>query len=159
MSIDEFIKYPSKKLLAAATFWPLVYIFLLLGFGILFLLNRTSPPSDLDDLWSLGFVPFVIMHLLTILGSLGLSVYYLIHAINRADMREEVKALWAILFFLFGILANPVYWFMYIRKEPAMAAAASEQLYAANTADWVRPEEPRRQGQYVPPGDMPDWKS
>jgi hypothetical protein len=160
MSIDEFIKRPNKTLLAAATFWPLAYIFLLVAgaLGLAFLLRDGEPSPAVSDALSVLFIGVVAVHMLTILGSLVLSVYYLIHIIKRPGVKDEIKALWAILFFFFGMFANPFYWYMYIRKEPAMAAITPEQLDAANTADWVRPDEPGRQGEYAPPGEMPDWR-
>lgn len=160
MTIDEFIKRPNRTLLAAATFWPFAYLFLLFTSVVVLVssLPDKGPSAPASDAFVVLFIGVFAVHLLTMLSSLVLSVYYIIHIIKRPDVKEEIKALWAILFFFFGMFANTVYWFMYIRNEPVMAAVTPGQLYEANTADWVRPGETPRPGEHVPPGEMPDWR-
>jgi hypothetical protein len=154
------MKRSNKILLGAATFWPPLYIFLFLAFVIaIMVLSNGGPPGGPEDMLAgILFVVVFALHMLTIFGSLGLTVYYLIHAIKRKDLKDEMKAVWAVLFFFFGMFTQPVYWYLYIWKEPEPAAPTPEQLYAANTADWVRPEETRRQGEYAPPNEPPDWR-
>jgi hypothetical protein len=153
------MKRSNKILLGIATFWPPVYIFVFIAFIFVIMALAAGGPGDQGNIFvGIGFFVIFALHMLTIFGSLGLTVYYLIHAIKREDLKSEMKAVWAVLFFFFGMFAEPVYWYLYIWKEPELAAPTPEQLYAANTADWVRPEETRRQGEYAPPGDMPDWR-
>lgn len=154
------MKRSNKVLLGGATFWPILYIFVLAGFIIAFkvLLRDDEPSIAVGDAMSALAILLFAVAILTVLLSLGLSVYYLVHAIKREDMKRDMKIGWAILFLFFGIFAQPVYWYMHIWKEPEFATHTPEQLYAANTADWVRPEETRRQGEYVPPNEPPDWR-
>lgn len=113
------MKRPNKTLLGAATFGPLLYIFLLAGLmlALKVLMGDKEPSLEVSDaLGVLSLLLFAVL-ILTILLSLGLTVGYLIHAIRREDLKPKIKASWAGLLLLFGIFAQPFYWYLYIRNE------------------------------------------
>ena len=50
--------------------------------------------------------------------TLGLTAFYLVHASKREYLKEQMLA-WAVLFLFFGMLTQPVYWYLHIWREPA----------------------------------------
>lgn len=56
--------------------------------------------------------------MLTILGMMSLSVYYIIHLIRSESMTNDQKVLWAVLLFIMNMLVLPIYWYFNIWKEP-----------------------------------------
>jgi hypothetical protein len=49
--------------------------------------------------------------------SFGVSAFYLVHASKRSYLKDQMLA-WAVLFLFFGILTQPVYWYLHIWREP-----------------------------------------
>lgn len=50
--------------------------------------------------------------------TLGLSAFYLVHASKREYLKDQMLA-WAVLFLFFGILTQPVYWYLHVWRETA----------------------------------------
>jgi hypothetical protein len=150
------MKRSNKILLGAATaFIPIISllfgaIFFLLFFG-------GGPHGGAFPVFGLFPVIFLFQLLLSVL-TLGLSVFYIVNAVRNDRLTDQMKAIWSIAIFMGGPIGMAVYWYLQIWKEPELAAPTPEQLYAANTADWARPEQSYRQGEYVPPSEPPDWR-
>lgn len=102
-----------KKWLGLATFWPFAYIlvFVLFIFGMIFLGNGGGEP-----VMGLLFLLFMVVHFLTVFLILGLQIYYIIHAVKNDDLTQNSKVLWIVGFFLAGLFAMPVYWYVAIWK-------------------------------------------
>jgi len=146
-----------KVLLGIATMWPPMYILLFLigmvGF-VLLTSGGGNGPGPADPFIGAGFLLFFVVHMLTILLSLGLTVFYIVHAIKNDGLKNDMKAMWAVLFFFVGMFAQPVYWYMQIWKEPS---ATVSQLQPPPAFSWSNSTE-TRQEQYVPPNEPPDWR-
>lgn len=98
----------SKALvLAAFTVWPIVYLIsfmALIAYMTLFM--RGEPHS---------FLAFIIVvHLLTMLETVALVVYYLAHVFREPAVPPDKKALWAVVIFFGNALAMPVYWWLFV---------------------------------------------
>jgi Trk-type K+ transport system membrane component len=81
------------------------------------------------------------MHFLTIIGSLGLMVYFIFNIFKNERLEQNYKIMWTILLFFAGMLVMPVYWFLYIwRDAPAAATPANAgpvYLNQAGTENWT----------------------
>jgi hypothetical protein len=152
------MKRSNKILLGAATVWPIFYIFFFIAAIILMiaLAPGDGPPNGMEPLLGIGFVIVMVLHFITIFGMLGLTIYYIIHAIKNEKLDSNGKIMWVVMFFFLGMITQPVYWYLNIWKEEP-AEMRPWQLGEPDTASWVRPEQTRA-GEYVPPSEPPDWR-
>jgi len=151
---------PGKLFLAALTLWPLVYMVLFFAFIFSSILFRIGDPAQG------GFPPaFVLLfaaHLLTMLTIMGLTIYYIVDVFRNQQVDKDKKILWAIVIFMGNMIAMPIYWYLYIWKEPAVAgSAAPPQLGGVQTSAWTSNVNASQQQphEYVPPREPPDWRS
>lgn len=103
-----------KIILGAATFWPILYIFIfmLFMFGMMATMGLGSdgPPPAI-------FIIFAL-HFITIFGSFGLMIYYVVHALKNERLEGDRKFLWAAIIFFGNMIAMPIYWYLQIWQEP-----------------------------------------
>ncbi|MEQ1642140.1 MAG: hypothetical protein ABL959_01685 [Pyrinomonadaceae bacterium] len=146
-----------KVLLGIASAWPLVYIFIfiVLIFGVV-VISPGGPGGggELNPLFGIGFVILMLVHMITIFGSLALTVFYIVHAVKNTKLDSNMRIIWIVLFFFGGMIAEPIYWYLQIWKEPEPSVA---QLIPPPASSWAQQEE-MRQGSYVPPNEPPDWR-
>ena len=77
------------------------------------------------------FVPICLAavfgaHLITMVLIMGLMPLYIILAIKSERVDQTMKIIWAVLICMLGLLAMPVYWYLYIwRKAPPTATVAN----------------------------------
>ena len=103
--------------LAAFTAWPLLYVMLfmctVLGVMISAFLGG-GRPSGLPVMMMVIFP----LHFLTMLEIIALLVIYIVHVFKTDSVPQDKKALWAVVLFLGNVIAMPVYWYLYIWKQP-----------------------------------------
>ena len=63
---------------------------------------------------SAELLPTTGIHLLTIALTLGLLVVYIIDVFKNKKVKNDIKALWAIILILGNVIAMPIYWYLYI---------------------------------------------
>lgn len=113
------MKTPTKLLLAAATLYPLAYMFAFVAvwlfllasavgghFPELFAKHPHGPPP-----WFLGLFA---VHLLTMFWVLGLLIFYIQDVFKNPRLDEQKRVLWALVLFMGNMVAMPVYWYVYI---------------------------------------------
>lgn len=134
----------TKLALFAATLSPFLLIFACIA--IIFLAGGNF------------FSYFFTAAILNMLISLALTVFYIVHVMKSEDLKSEMKAVWAIVVLFAGPIGMAIYWYLNIWNEPP--ASTRPTLGPPDTASWVRPEDrqQQRQGEYVPPSEMPDWR-
>jgi hypothetical protein len=90
------------------TAWPFVYVVLFpwLMFGI-----RSSGSGP-------GFGIIFPLHLLTMLEIFVLLAICIVYLFRTERVAQDKKALWAVVLFLGHMIAMPVFWYLYIWKEP-----------------------------------------
>lgn len=116
-----------KALLGVATAWQLVYAALFTGTLLRVLGSGFAPlPGGAAGLPE-GFGPSFFLHLATLLLMLGLGVYYVVQAARSPRVPARERALWVVLNVVGGFLAQLVYWYLYIWREPDGMPAASAQ--------------------------------
>lgn len=140
-------------LLGAASVWPPIYLLIFMGIAFYSVIAGGNDPAAV---WML-VVPF---HLLTILLVIGLMIFYIVDVFRNERVNKDMKVLWAVVLFMGTMIAMPVYWYLYIWREPAdpphsprlgpLTSSFSNQPDAASTSG--------RTVEYVPPSQPPDWR-
>jgi hypothetical protein len=157
------LKRSTKILLGLVTIWPIVYTFLfvLAIFSMMFLMPFAAgaiPPKQPESLLiPLGFLSFFAVHLLTILLSVGLMAFYIVR-VFKTPLDQAMKIMWTILICMYGVFAMPVFWYLYIWREPSPFPPGNAGLLSAPTSAFVNPtESSRRENEYYPPRPS-DWR-
>ena len=90
--------------------------------------ESTSEPR-VNPVFPIGFALFFLFHMLTILLMFLLMPLYIILAVKDERHDQTTRIIWVVLLATMGILANPVYWYLYIwRKAGPPAEPASNPL-------------------------------
>jgi len=115
-----------KVLLGAATLWPFAYMI----FFFLFVLSRMftagmggsmGGPSGPGG----AFLTVFAMHFLTMLIMLGLTVFYIVYVFRSDRVAQDKKALWAVVIFLGNMIAMPIFFYLYIWRDPEIPPAGA----------------------------------
>jgi len=154
----------SKKIwLGIATIWPIVYLFLfvVVMFSVFIAAGLNSgphPPGEPSVFFPLGFMAFFLLHMLTIMCSLAMTVFYIIRVFKTEQLDQNMKIMWTLLLFFMGMLAQPVFWYLYIWRAPDLAA--DPQMIGAGaqgSRSWSATNS-SREAEYSPPRQPPDWR-
>ena len=148
------MKKSSKILLAAATVWPFFYMLLFLGFMMLMFLTASNGPGDGGP--GLLFMLIFPLHILTMLLMMGLTVFYIVNVFRNERVVKDMKVLWAVVIFIGSIIAMPIYWYLYIWRDPETPASPPQLTPGHDTQAWKTGEP--AEGAYVPPRQAPDWR-
>ena len=150
---------PTKLFLGILSLWPIVYVCLFIAFffsAFLFGPGSAETGSGMPP----AMAVILILHLLTMVLILALTVFYIVDIFRNERVDKDKKVLWAVVIFMANAFAMPIYWYLYFWKEPSLASSpAPGQLNSANTASWTNEANAsRRQEQYVPPREPPNWR-
>jgi hypothetical protein len=159
------MKKSTKVLLGIATVWPILYMFLFMASILLLFAFNAGPPVSAPQnpgspLLPLGVMGLFAVHLLTILGTLALTVFYVIRVFKTERLDQNLKIMWMLLLFFAGTLAQPVFWYLYIwRGTPDTTSQKPPQLGAGLQSPWrSQTAAPEPEAAYVPPSEPPDWR-
>lgn len=103
-----------KIFLGLFTLWPPVYlvIFIFMFIQIFFSI------MGLGNINESSFFILFGMHIVTMLIIFILMAVYLINVYRNVSVDKDKKILWTILILFGGIIAMPIYWYLFIWKEP-----------------------------------------
>lgn len=104
---------PAKILVLILTIFPLIYMGLFLAMIAATFTSRHEP-----DLFS-HFGIFMAIHIGVILLMFALLAFYIVFLFKTNAVKNDMKALWAIVLFFGGPIAMPVFWYLYIWRSPA----------------------------------------
>ncbi len=150
------LKHRTKILLGIATIWPPIYILLfVVGMFGMILLSAGAPGDAAPPIFAVGFIVIFILHVVTILGALGLTIFYIVHVVKNEALEGNMKIVWILLFFFAGMFAEPVYWYLQIWK--AQPSDVQAQLQPPPAASWAQTDE-TREAQRFDPSRPPDWR-
>jgi ATP-dependent Zn protease len=76
-------------------------------------------------LFPIGFIVLFVVHMFTILLIMALMAFYIVQVVRTDRLDQTMKILWTVLICMVGMGAMPVYWYLYIWREPANAAPAA----------------------------------
>jgi len=163
------MKKSTKIWLGIATIWPIVYMFLffVVIFSVFIVAGFNHGPrapvgNAPGSIFSpIGFMGFFVLHMLTIMGSLALTVFYIIRVFKTEKLDQNMKIMWMLLLFFMGILAQPVFWYLYIwRDAPDLSSNLSQDRQAIGEGSqrpWSATRS-SREAEYSPPRQPPDWR-
>lgn len=153
------MKKPTKILVGLASLWPFVYMILFFIFFLSsFFFLSASPGQEFGP--PVGFIVIFLLHLLTMLWIMALTIFYIVNVFRNERVDKDKKALWAVVLFMGNMIAMPIYWYLYIWKEPAPSLSGPASLGSGNPNVWVNnAKASNEQQQYVPPAEAPNWRS
>jgi hypothetical protein len=67
------------------------------------------------------FAIFIALHLFTMLWIMALTVFYMVNVFRNDRVDKDKKVLWAVVIFMGNMIAMPIYWYLYIWREPPAA--------------------------------------
>jgi hypothetical protein len=65
-----------------------------------------------------SFETMMVFHLSTMLLSVAILLFYLVHAFRNQQLAQDKRVLWVILLFFGSFIAAIIYWFVYIWRAP-----------------------------------------
>ena len=157
------MKKSTKIWLGIATIWPVLYLalFFVVIFSLVIVAGLNpgthapvgNPSTSL--FFPVGVMAFFVLHMLTILGSLALTVFYIIRVFKTEQLDQNMKIMWMLLLFFMGMLAQPVFWYLYIWRD---ASGAKEKQRIGPGSPLPRSASSFREAEYAPPRQPPDWR-
>lgn len=108
---------PTKLLILVVTLLPPAYMAL---FFASFAYSVNSPTKD-DPIFK-HFGLFMAIHLAFMVLMMALLVFYVVFLFKTAAVKSDMKALWAVVLFFGGPIAMPIFWYLYVWKEPSPSA-------------------------------------
>ncbi|HEY0379071.1 MAG TPA: hypothetical protein VGC87_19300 [Pyrinomonadaceae bacterium] len=149
---------PAKVLLGVATVAPFVLTFLMM---VVFFSTASSVFSSArsrgvmnEDAFSSVFGAIFTLQILLWLLTVGLTIFYIVNVFRNDRVVKDKKALWAVVIFMGSVFAMPVYWYLYIWREPEAAVTGWGGRGYLNDAGTGQ-----RAGDYgAPPPPPPDWR-
>jgi hypothetical protein len=69
------------------------------------------------------FPVLILAHFCTMIIMIGLLVFYIVHVFKNPALAGDKRTLWAVVLFFGGIVAMPVYWFLYVWRIPDVAVS------------------------------------
>jgi len=95
------IPKPVKALLLILTLWLPLYMI-----GFIVMIVCRAMPTNFDTL--------LLVHALTMLVSVVLLVFYVVHLFRTDHVPRDQKALWGVALFLGSAIAMLIYWFVHV---------------------------------------------
>ena len=102
-------------LLLVVTLYPAVYF-------LLFLLSFFADGGAAGTPIFGSFEVLMRFHIAAMLLSLALIIFYVVHAVKNSMLTSEQRLLWVVLLILGAIFSAPVYWYLYLWKNPQLSA-------------------------------------
>jgi hypothetical protein len=159
------MKKSKKVWLGIATIWPICWMFIFVALMLtLFFTIPDQRGGEPPNGFLFALPIFFILHFLTIMGSLGMTIYYIFNIFRNERLEQNYKIMWTILMFFAGMLAQPVYWYLYIWRDAPFATTASggptylNQAKAENWTSRAASYEQKPEGEYAPPTEPPNWR-
>ena len=110
------ISRPVAAIIGIVTAWPVLYFITFMAF---MLSTMSSENARMEELFGYLFVA----HLLTMLVTLALLAFYVVHLFKNDSMPSDPRLLWMLVLFFGNLFAFPVYWYLYVWRRPSTRAA------------------------------------
>jgi hypothetical protein len=111
-----------KIALAVATVWPFVWLVLFIcfifGTFIWAATHEGAKGHVKGDFPPWPFIALFAGHFFTMLFIVGLTIFYVVYLFRTERVPQDKKALWAVVLLLGNMFAFPVFWYLFIWKEP-----------------------------------------
>lgn len=106
-----------KILLGIISFLPIILlvVYLVIFFSFFITMFRHTRQEDVLPGMMMEHIAWIVgVALLMGFISLGLKVYFIIHAVNNMDIDSTERIIWILVFIFAGMIGFPVYWYMRI---------------------------------------------
>ena len=117
---------PGKIALLIASILQIIYMFSFMAFVFITMASSFSGKEPNKAMFDFFPVLFII-HFSVIILSFVLLAFYMYYLFKTPYVDKDKKALWAVLLFIGSFIAMPIFWYLYIWRQPA-ASAAGERL-------------------------------
>jgi hypothetical protein len=107
------ISRPIAAILGLVTVWPVVYF---VGFVVFMFTTVMWSQTGPSEAW---FEAVFVAHLVTMLVTLALLAFYVVHLFKNQALTDDRRVLWAIVLFMGNLFAFPVYWYLYVWHTPS----------------------------------------
>lgn len=147
-----------KILVGIGTFWPILYVPIFMIFVFAMMFGSALEPGrggELNPLFGIGFGVFFLVHMFTILLSLGMTVFHVIHAVKNESLESNMRIVWIVLFFFAGMIAEPIYFYLEVWKDKPDIGPPGQLPPPPAVVDSA-PD--ARSASYMPPNEPPDWR-
>ena len=121
-----------KIFLGILTFLPFVLfaIYIAVFISFFFEIFRNQSAQANPEEIPFAIIPIIVFAVLMGLATLGLLIYYIIHAVNNKKLDSTERLIWILVFLFAGMIGFPIYWYMRIWKENSEDGQLSTQTYA-----------------------------
>ena len=102
------------------------YLFSMVSFFIHFFRDvavHGDRPEDMVFSNMADMVGMIVTMVLLGLLSLGVMVYFIVHAINNHLITSDERLVWILVFIFVGMVSFPIYWYMRIWRGPEIKTA------------------------------------
>ncbi len=129
---------PQKIVLGALSLWPILHFFVFFGFFVLMFAASVGTAAlgprgnALPAALAGGFALVFLLHFATLALTFGLTVFYIVYLFKTDRVRQDKKALWAVVLFLGNVIAMPVFFYLYVWPEQMPAAEQGPPVVAAD---------------------------
>jgi hypothetical protein len=128
------LSQPVKILIGLATLWLVAYPVMFIGF--MFLMPYTFMMSDSPEFMPFtGFGIIFPLHCLTMIITLSLMVFYLIHVIKNTTASETVRVILGVGIFFMPYIVMTLYYYLFIWRDVPPDWAVGK-LAASQTETW-----------------------
>ncbi|HJW96315.1 MAG TPA: hypothetical protein VJ901_22085 [Thermoanaerobaculia bacterium] len=104
--------------------WPVIYFFLFIGF--MFFMFASMSTGHANQPFN-GFWLIFPIHLLTMILMFVVIAMYVIHAFRTDRIPEDRRVLWVIVLLFGGLIAAPIYWYLYLWRPATYAPAGGAE--------------------------------
>ena len=80
-------------------------------------IEQNSSRPGVERLLPFGFMLLFVMHFLTIVLMFLLMPFYMVLALHDQRHDQNTRIIWIVLVATLGIVANPVYWYLYVWRK------------------------------------------
>jgi len=96
--------------------WPIFYMVFFFVFVLSQILASfpSGPSQEMPD----GFLLIFPLHFFTMILMVVLLVIYIKNVFRNDRVAQDKKALWAVVLFIGNMIAMPIYYYLYIWREP-----------------------------------------
>jgi hypothetical protein len=105
-----------------------IYIAVFISFFFEIFRYQSVPPYPEE--FPFAIIPIIVFALLMGFATLGLLIYYIIHAVNNKKIDSTERIIWILIFLFAGMIGFPIYWYMRIWKDSTTNEQLATQQYA-----------------------------
>jgi hypothetical protein len=111
-------------------FLGILTLFPLLGYALLFsvtqILSMEAYVNYLKNSLLLRYSDFILMAATALIG-IGLMVFYISHVLKVNSVSSLMKIIWVLLIIFLNMVSMPIYFYLYIWKEPSTPATQDQR--------------------------------